>query len=98
MYSFFAYKYTISLSLLSRLLISVWDDTIGATGHGAKLVTGLEDGMFPHFNSMDDSEALEEERRLFYVGITRSKMHLYLSLAGFLLVVEPILFLVWAFS
>ncbi|MEO7368674.1 MAG: 3'-5' exonuclease, partial [Gemmatimonadaceae bacterium] len=42
-------------------------------------VTGLEDGLFPGINSMDDPERLEEERRLFYVGITRAERKLYLS-------------------
>jgi len=45
-------------------------------------ITGIEEGLFPHFNSIDDEAAVEEERRLFYVGMTRSKMHLYLSMAG----------------
>jgi DNA helicase-2/ATP-dependent DNA helicase PcrA len=42
-------------------------------------VTGLEDGLFPGINSMDDPDRLEEERRLFYVGITRAERKLYLS-------------------
>lgn len=41
-------------------------------------VMGLEDGIFPHINSLDSLEDLEEERRLFYVAITRSKEYLYL--------------------
>ncbi len=41
-------------------------------------VIGLEDGIFPHINSLDSLEDLEEERRLFYVAITRSKEYLYL--------------------
>jgi len=44
-------------------------------------VTGLEDGLFPGINSMDDPDRLEEERRLFYVGITRAERKLYLSFA-----------------
>lgn len=40
---------------------------------------GLESGTFPDFRSERDSRHLEEERRLFYVGITRTKMRLYLS-------------------
>ena len=43
---------------------------------------GLEEGMFPHSRSLEEHAALEEERRLCYVGITRSKTHLYLSAAG----------------
>lgn len=42
-------------------------------------ITGLEDGILPHSRSLDDSEELAEERRLFYVGITRAKDRLYLS-------------------
>ncbi len=45
-------------------------------------ITGLEDGVFPHFRSMVDSESLEEERRLIYVGITRAMQKLYLSYAS----------------
>ncbi len=42
-------------------------------------IVGLEEGLCPHLNSLDDPQALEEERRLFYVGMTRAKIHLYLS-------------------
>ncbi|MDD4831260.1 MAG: 3'-5' exonuclease [Bacilli bacterium] len=41
-------------------------------------ILGLEEGVFPHINSFDEVEGLEEERRLFYVGITRAKDYLYL--------------------
>ncbi len=41
-------------------------------------LTGLEDGIFPHMRSLGDPEALEEERRLCYVGITRARERLYL--------------------
>jgi DNA helicase-2/ATP-dependent DNA helicase PcrA len=41
-------------------------------------IVGLEDGIFPHYRSMTDSSELEEERRLLYVGITRSQRRLYL--------------------
>ncbi len=41
-------------------------------------VVGFEEGIFPHNNSMDSSEDLEEERRLCYVAITRAKKQLYL--------------------
>ncbi len=44
-------------------------------------LTGLEDGLFPTLNSMEDPEKLEEERRLFYVGITRAERKLYMSFA-----------------
>ncbi|MFL5498176.1 MAG: ATP-dependent helicase [Gemmatimonadaceae bacterium] len=42
-------------------------------------LTGLEDGLFPLSQSFDDPPKLEEERRLFYVGITRAQEKLYLS-------------------
>jgi DNA helicase-2/ATP-dependent DNA helicase PcrA len=40
---------------------------------------GLEEGLLPHFNSQGTPENLEEERRLFYVGMTRAGKRLYLS-------------------
>jgi DNA helicase-2/ATP-dependent DNA helicase PcrA len=42
-------------------------------------ISGLEEGLFPLSRSHDDPEMLEEERRLFYVGITRAERRLYLS-------------------
>ena len=48
----------------------------------AVIVTGLEEGLFPHYNSIDDPNAVEEERRLFYVGMTRARQRLYLTFAG----------------
>jgi DNA helicase-2/ATP-dependent DNA helicase PcrA len=44
-------------------------------------VTGLEEGLFPHENSMSELDGLEEERRLMYVAVTRARRRLYLSLA-----------------
>ncbi|MDE3126500.1 MAG: UvrD-helicase domain-containing protein [Gemmatimonadota bacterium] len=41
-------------------------------------ITGLEDGLFPLARAYDDPPMLEEERRLFYVGITRAERRLYL--------------------
>ncbi len=56
------------------------------TVHAAKglefnnvFITGLEEGLFPHENSMNDGESLEEERRLMYVAITRARSRLHLS-------------------
>jgi ATP-dependent DNA helicase UvrD/PcrA len=42
-------------------------------------VTGLEDGLFPLARAYEDPPMLEEERRLFYVGITRAESKLYLT-------------------
>jgi DNA helicase-2/ATP-dependent DNA helicase PcrA len=45
---------------------------------GAVFIVGLDDGILPHSRSFDEPEEMEEERRLFYVGITRAKDRLYL--------------------
>jgi DNA helicase-2/ATP-dependent DNA helicase PcrA len=45
----------------------------------AVFITGLEEGLFPHENSVSDISGLEEERRLMYVAITRARKRLYLS-------------------
>jgi DNA helicase-2/ATP-dependent DNA helicase PcrA len=42
-------------------------------------ISGLEEGLFPHENSMNDYEGLEEERRLMYVAITRARKRLYIT-------------------
>ena len=44
-------------------------------------LVGMEEGIFPGYQSMMDETELEEERRLFYVGITRAKQYLYLTFA-----------------
>ena len=44
-------------------------------------ITGLEDGLFPLARAYDDPPLLEEERRLFYVGITRAQQSLLLTFA-----------------
>jgi DNA helicase-2/ATP-dependent DNA helicase PcrA len=56
------------------------------TVHSAKglefdcvFLSGLEEGLFPHENSLSDADGLEEERRLMYVAITRARKRLYLS-------------------
>ena len=56
------------------------------TVHSAKglefdcvFITGLEEGLFPHENSLSDTDGVEEERRLMYVAITRARKRLYLS-------------------
>ncbi len=42
-------------------------------------IVGVDDGLIPHSRSFDSPDAMEEERRLFYVGITRAQDRLYLS-------------------
>ncbi|HXV59373.1 MAG TPA: UvrD-helicase domain-containing protein [Vicinamibacteria bacterium] len=44
-------------------------------------LVGLEEGLFPHVHAMSDGRKIEEERRLFYVGMTRAKRRLVLSYA-----------------
>ena len=44
-------------------------------------ITGLEEGLFPHQNSINTDGGLDEERRLMYVAITRARRRLYLSFA-----------------
>jgi len=58
------------------------------TTHSAKglefnvvFLSGLEEGLFPHENSIVERDGLEEERRLMYVAVTRARKRLYLSFA-----------------
>ncbi len=58
------------------------------TMHNAKglefpivFIAGLEEGLFPHSRSLDSEAAMEEERRLCYVGMTRAESKLYLTWA-----------------
>jgi len=46
-------------------------------------IIGLEDGLLPHERGSEDDDELEEERRLFFVGVTRAKTNLYLSYARY---------------
>ncbi len=64
------------------------DCVILMTLHSAKglefetvFLVGMEEGIFPGFKSIGEPQELEEERRLFYVGITRAKRFLYLTCA-----------------
>lgn len=45
-------------------------------------IVGMEEGLFPHTRSLFDTDRLEEERRLAYVGMTRAKKLLYLTFAS----------------
>jgi len=82
-------------AFLERVALVSDQDTLDTDGkvptlltlHAAKglefpfvFIVGLSDGTLPHVRSFDDPEGLQEERRLFYVGITRAKDHLYLIL------------------
>ena len=66
-----------------------WEDSVQLMSlHSAKglefplvFLTGMEDGLFPHQRSLEDTGRLEEERRLCYVGMTRAKQRLVLTLA-----------------
>jgi DNA helicase-2/ATP-dependent DNA helicase PcrA len=56
------------------------------TVHSAKglefhtvFISGLEEGLFPHENSLNEQDGVEEERRLMYVALTRARRRLYLS-------------------
>jgi DNA helicase-2/ATP-dependent DNA helicase PcrA len=73
--------------------IDRWDDGANAitlmTLHSAKglefpvvFISGLEEGLFPVYRSMDQAESIEEERRLFHVGLTRAKEKVNLLWAG----------------
>ena len=57
-----------------------------STIHGAKglefdevFVTGVEEGLLPHYYCCDSDEEIEQERRLLYVAMTRAKSHLTLT-------------------
>ena len=45
----------------------------------AVFVSGLEEGLFPHENSLTEADGIEEERRLMYVALTRARRRLYLT-------------------
>ena len=58
------------------------------TVHSAKglefhsvFISGMEEGLFPHENSLTEADGIEEERRLMYVALTRARRRLYLSVA-----------------
>ncbi len=66
------------------------DRVLLLTAHNAKglefphvIVAGLEEGLFPHGNALDDPAELEEERRLFYVALTRAQESVVLTAAAY---------------
>jgi DNA helicase-2/ATP-dependent DNA helicase PcrA len=76
-----------SVALVSDVdsLVEKSDTVTLITLHQAKglefpvvFIVGMEDGILPHFKSIDDPTQLEEERRLCYVGITRAGKRVYL--------------------
>lgn len=84
------------IAFLAHATLEAGEHQVGAgqdalqlmTVHAAKglefhavFLSGMEEGLFPHDNSLNDPNGLEEERRLMYVAITRARRRLYLTLA-----------------
>ena len=80
--------------LAEAALVTAADSSEGSSGitlmtlHTAKglewpvvVISGLEEGLFPLSRSLESQDGLEEERRLFYVGLTRARDKLYLTWA-----------------
>lgn len=84
-----AFLETITLDTTEEAAEGELEEVSLMTIHGSKgleypyvLVTGLEETVFPSYRSLEDGEqAIEEERRLFYVAMTRAMTKLYLTFA-----------------
>ncbi|MGH3732228.1 MAG: ATP-dependent helicase [Acidimicrobiales bacterium] len=89
-----AAQYDTLLDFVERMALVADSDQLGSgegaismmTLHVAKglefpavILTGLEETVFPHRRALSDDDELEEERRLFYVGVTRAMRHLSLT-------------------
>jgi DNA helicase-2/ATP-dependent DNA helicase PcrA len=81
-------------AFLAHAALEAGDHEAGASADAAQLmtvhsakglefhtvfITGLEEGLFPHQNAMQDPNGLEEERRLMYVALTRARRRLFLT-------------------
>ena len=82
LYRFLANATLESIENQADIDINQYDyDILCKTFSDIVFVTGLEEGLFPHENSLNEIDGLEEERRLMYVAITRAKKRLFLSSA-----------------
>ena len=80
-------KFLEDIALATTKIENAKDDSLKLmTLHNSKglefetvFIVGLEEDLFPHVNSKNSIEEIEEERRLFYVGMTRAKKNLYIT-------------------